>query len=205
VTFDIYVWAAPRDVDAEVAGQLIRDWQAAGGDPTRSPFEPSTDIGWFYRELTKDMPEIDAVSDGQPSQSRMPIWLATEEEQLARVVGINVPRDSREAAAELLEEVYGLAVKYDVVVFEPARGAIRLPQVEMGEYASSTFWPNGAIRTVVAIVIGVAVFAVAWAVGIPLLSGVIAFFALFMIGIFVFTLIAEGRKALKRRGDQGGA
>jgi hypothetical protein len=199
VSFDIYVWAMPRDLDADAARDLIRGWEDGGGDPAASPFAPSSDVGWFYRELTKDMPDVDARSDGEPSQSRMPIWLATEEEQLARVVGINVPRGDPEAAADLLEEVYGLAVKYDVVVFEPARGAIRLPQVEMGEYASATFWPNGAIRTVVAIVIGLAVAAVAWAVGIPLLSGGVALFALFMVGIFVVTLVAEARKALGRR------
>ena len=149
MTFDIYVWAKPRDIDADAAEELIRDWEDGGGDPAQSPFEPSDDVGWFFRELTKDLPDVDAVSDGEPSQSRIPIWLATEDAQLARVVGINVPRDSRDRAAELLEDVYGLAVKYDIVVFEPGRGQIRLPREAMAAEASATFWPNGAIRTVV--------------------------------------------------------
>jgi hypothetical protein len=202
MAFDIYVWSAPRDLDAEAAGELVRGWEASGGDPGLSPFEPSTDVGWFYRELTKDMPGIGAVSDGQPSQSRMPIWLATEEEQLARVVGINVPRNSPDRARELLEEIYGLAVKYDVVVYEPGRGAIHLPQVEMSAHASATFWPRDAIRTVVAILIGVGVAVGSWLVGIPLLSGAITLFAAFMVGIFVFTLLAEARKALEGRKER---
>jgi len=203
--FDIYVWSAPRDLDAAAAAGLVQGWEAAGGDPALSPFEPTTDVGWFYRELTKDMPDLDAMSDGEPSRSSKPIWLATEEAQHARVVGIDVPRDDPELAREILEEIYGLAVKYDVVVFEPGRGVIHLPQVEMSEYASGTFWPRGAIRTLVAIAIGVAVAVGAWLLGIPLLSGAIALFAAFMVGIFIFTLVAEGRNAMRgrRAGDEG--
>jgi hypothetical protein len=37
-------------------------------------------------------------------------------------------------------------------------------------------------------------------VGILLLSGLIALFALFMVGIFVVTLVSEARKAVARRG-----
>ena len=73
----------------------------------------------------------------------------------------------------------------------------------MSGYASSTFWPRGAVRTVVAIVIGVAVGAGAWLLGIPLLSGAVALFATFMVAIFVFTLIVEGRNALGRRRSAG--
>jgi hypothetical protein len=205
MSFDIYVWSAPRDLDADAARDLVMGWEAAGGDPADSPFEPTTDVGWFYRELTKDMPDLDAMSDGERSTSTKPIWLATEPEQHARIVGINVPRNSPEQAGEVLEEIYGLAVKYDVVVFEPGRGAIHLPHVEMGEYASATFWPRGAIRTVVAIVIGAAVAVGAWLLGIPLLSGAVALFAALMVGIFVVSLVAEGRTALRRRGSAGDA
>ena len=59
MTSDIYVWSAPRDLDADAAQELIRDWEAAGGDPAASPFEPSTDVGWFHRELMKDHPRIE--------------------------------------------------------------------------------------------------------------------------------------------------
>jgi F0F1-type ATP synthase assembly protein I len=74
----------------------------------------------------------------------------------------------------------------------------------MAEYASATFWPRDAIRTVVAIVIGLGIAVVAWQLGIPLLSGGIALFALFMVAIFVVTLVSEGRKALARSNDSGG-
>ena len=201
MTFDIYVWAAPRDLDADAAGELIRDWEDRGGDPAASPFEPSSDIGWFHRELRKDLPWLDVTSDAIPNPSKLPIVLSPDSEPPARVIAIRLPRDDAAAVREAVEDVYDLAVKYDTVVYEPHRGALRLPNEEMAEYASATFWPKGAIRTVVAIVIGLGVIALAWALGIPLLSGVLALVALFMVGIFVFTLVAEGGKALKRRAD----
>jgi hypothetical protein len=200
MTYDIYVWSEPRDLDADEAADLIRTWQEAGGHPSDSPFEPTTDVGWFYRELTKDMPAIDAMSDGEPSTSSKPIWLATEPDQHARMVGINVPRNDPDGAHEVLEAVFGLAVKYDVVVYEPDRGVIRQPHGEMADFASATFWPGGAIRTVVAIVIGVAVAIGAWVVGIPLLSGLVALVAAFLVAIFVASLVVAGQKALRSRG-----
>ena len=200
VKFDIYVWAAPRDLDADAAGELVEAWEAAGGDPAQSPFEPSTDIGWFRRELGNDLPGIEVSSDAVPTPSRLPIVLAADDEPPARVIAIRLPRDDATAAHDALGEIYSLAVKYDTVVYEPARGVIHEPQRTMAEHASATFWPRGAIRTTVAIVIGLAVAVVAWLVGILLLSGLIALFALFMVGIFVVTLVSEARKAVARRG-----
>lgn len=201
--YDLYLWAAPRGVDSDAAGELVRAWEAAGGDPALSPFESSTDIGWFRRELLNDLPWLDVHSDASPNSSRVPIVLATEDEPPARVIAIRLPRDDAAALRAALAEVYSLAAKYDTVVFEPGRGVIHEPNREMGEYASATFWPRGAIRTAVAIVIGLAVAVAAWGLGIPLLSGGIALFALFMVGIFAVTLFAEGRKALGRRNPSG--
>jgi hypothetical protein len=204
VNFDIYVWAAPRDLDADAARDMVAAWEAAGGDPGQSPFEPSTDIGWFRRELGNAAPLLEVSSDAVPKASRLPIVLSTEDEPPARVIAIRLPREDAAAAHEALEEIYSLAVKYDTVVYEPARAAIHQPQREMAEYASATFWPRDAIRTVVAIVIGLGVGVLAWQLGVPLLSGGIALFALFMVAIFVVTLVSEGRKALARSNDSGG-
>jgi hypothetical protein len=198
VKFDLYVWAAPRDADADAARDLVERWEAAGGDPAQSPFEPSTDIGWFHRELMKELPWLEVTSDAVPNPSKTPIVLSADNEPPARVIAIRLPGEQARLR-EVLEEVYSLAVKYDTVVYEPGRGTIQLPNAELAEYASATFWPRDAIRTLVAILIGLAVAIGAWLLGIPLLSGGIALFAVFMIGIFVFTLVAEGRKALQRR------
>ena len=199
MTFDIYLWAAPRDLDAEAAGELVREWESAGGDPAQSPFDPSTDIGWLHRELTNDLPWLDVTSDATPKPSRLPIVLSSDDEAPARVIAIRLPRDDASALREVVEEIYSLAVKYDTVVYESGRGVIHQPNREMAEHASATFWPRGAIRTITAIVIAIAVAALAWQVGIPLLSGGIALFALFMAGIFVFTLATEARKALRSK------
>ena len=91
--FDLYAWAAPRDLSAEAAADLVEGWLAAGGDPAASPFEPSTDVAWFYRELTKDLPDIDAVSDGAPNTRSRPIFLETDDPPPARVVAIRLTRD----------------------------------------------------------------------------------------------------------------
>jgi hypothetical protein len=196
VSFDVCVWAAPRDLDAAAAADLVGAWEAAGGDPSRSPFEPSTDIGWFRRELQGSLPWLDVTSDAVPKPSRLPIVLSPDDEPPARVIAIRLPRDDADALREALGEIYSLAVKYDTVVYEPGRGVIHEPNREMAEHASATFWPRGAIRTVVAIVIGLGVAFAAWQLGIPILSGGVAAFALFMVAIFVVTLVSEGRKAV---------
>ena len=67
MTFDLYVWKSPRDLDSERAATIIEQWQEAGGDPAQSPFEPSTDVGWFYRELQQDVPGLVASSDATPT------------------------------------------------------------------------------------------------------------------------------------------
>jgi hypothetical protein len=196
--FDLYVWAAPRDIDEEGAAELVGRWEAAGGDAAQSPFEPSTDIGWFHRELTKDLPWLDVRSDAVPNPSRLPIVLSPDDEPPARVIAIRLPRDDATAVRDALEEIYSLATKYDTIVYEPGRGAIHAPNREMAEYASATFWPGGALRTTIAIVIGIVVAVVAWQAGVPLLSGGVALFALFMVSIFVFSLLVETRKRLAK-------
>jgi hypothetical protein len=203
VRFDLYVWAAPRDLDAEVASHVVRGWEAAGGDPAQSPFKPSTDIGWFHRELMKDLPWLEVTTDAVPNPSRLPIVLAADDEPPARVIAIRLPRDDAAAAHEAYEEVYWLAVKYDTVLYEPGRDAYHEPQRDVAMAASEAFWPRMAIRTVIAIVIGVVIAVVAWQIGIPLLSGAVALFALFMVWIFVLTLVAAAREALERRGSPG--
>jgi hypothetical protein len=73
MSFDRYVWKAPRILDPDEAEALLRRWSEAGGDPSTSPFEPSSDVGWFYRELTKDMPGLETRSDAVRLDSSLPI------------------------------------------------------------------------------------------------------------------------------------
>lgn len=80
--FDLYVWQSPRDLDDEAA-RALDQWQAAGGDLGASPFEPSTDVGWFYRELLSDRPELEAASDVAPNRTAVPVWLSMGDEPAA--------------------------------------------------------------------------------------------------------------------------
>jgi hypothetical protein len=200
VTFDLYAWKYPRDLDPDEAEALVEGWRQAGGDPATSPFEPSEDIGWFYRELTKDVPELQTSSDAVPSQSKAPIWLATTTEAPARVVGIHLSRDMPRDA---IDDIYGLATKYDLVLFDPHNRRVHQPLEAMAEYASATFWPGGAVQAAVAGLVGGAAAVVAWMLGIPVISGLVALGGGFMFVMAIWSFIHEGRKAMSRRRGGG--
>jgi hypothetical protein len=189
---DLYVWKAPRDLDADQAEALLKRWHDTGGEPSASPFEPSTDVAWFYRELMKDVPGIVASSDAVPNPSATPIWLATTPEpQPARIVGISLsptmPRDS-------LEAIFGLAAKYDLVLFDTRSRRVHLPLEAMAAHASATFWPAGAIQAAVAGAIGAVIAVGAWVLGIPVLSGILVVIGGFMVVMAAYTFIQQGRK-----------
>jgi hypothetical protein len=197
--FDLYVWEAPRDVDEARAAALVRDWEAAGGDPAVAPFEPSTSIGWFHRELKNDNTGLVLVSDANPNPSTRPAWLsANDVEPPARVVAIRITDD---AAVDALDDVYGLAVKYDLVVFDARSGRLHFPMKEMADYADATFWPSGAIQAAVAGGFGLLIAVIAWIIGIPILSWIVILVGGFMFVMAVFTFVHEGRKALRSRGS----
>ena len=151
-----------------MAEVLLKGWHEAGGDFDKSPFEPSTDVGWFYRELLKDLPDIEAASDIAPNRSTTPIVLSATSEPPARVVGVRLSPGALRAE---LDTIFGLAAKYDLVVFDKRSRRIHLPLEAMAAHASATFWPAGAIQAAVAGGIGGVIAVVAWFLGIPLLSG----------------------------------
>ncbi len=200
MSFDLYVWQSPRDVDEQQASALVDAWQQGGGDPAASPFEPSTDIGWFHRELTQDRPDLDVTSDAAPNASRRPVWLSTDDEPPARVVAIRLPTGT---SSEAFNEVMSLAVKYDLVVFDARTPQVRFPMKEMAAHADATFWPAGAIQAGVAGGIGAVIAVIAWVLAIPILSGVVVIIGGFMALMAVWTFIEQGRKALRARGRRG--
>lgn len=194
---DLYIWSAPRDLTAEQAAAMVERWEAAGGDPAASPFEPSTDVAWFYRELVREEPDLQIVSDATPLTNNRPIFLQTDDPDPARIVAIRVgEHGTREAA----ETVVSLAMKYDLALFEPRGPSIRFPLQEMSAYASATFWPHGAIRSVVAGLIGAVLTVGAYLTGIPILSGFVIVVGLFLVVLSAVTLASEARK---RRGRGG--
>jgi hypothetical protein len=200
VTFDLYAWQSPRAIDDDGAEALLEHWVEAGGDPRNSPFEPSTDVGWFYRELMKDVPGLEVSSDAVPNKSSTPIWRSTTDEPPARVVGIRL---SPGLPADALDTIFELATKYDLVLFDTRSRRVHLPLEEMAAHASATFWPGGAIQAAVAGVVGGVIAVVAWSLGIPLVSGLIALIGGFVFVMALYTFIHEGRKAAKARRTRG--
>ena len=121
MTFDLYVWHAPRDLDADAASALFEGWSGAADKLVQMPFEPSTDVAWFYRELMREEPSIEAVTDAVPGTSRLPIWLQTDDPRPARVVAIRLtPQSDRDD----LVAIGSLAAKYDLVVFDARHGRV---------------------------------------------------------------------------------
>ena len=200
MSYELYVWAAPRDLDDDEAGSLVGAWQAAGGDPATSPFEPSTDVGWFHRELQKDAPWLELSSDAVPNPSTRPIVLSTTDEPPARVVGVRL---SPRSTDHELNEIASLAAKYDLVLFDARSGRVHRPLEEMAAYASATFWPGGAIRAAVAGAAGLAIAVIAWLIGIPVISWIVILVGGFLFVMAVSTFVHEGRRALGARRSRG--
>jgi len=201
--FDLYVWRSPVDLDAAAAEARIGEWEAAGADPAAAPFDATTDIGWFHRELVHDHPALEVLSDATPSGSRMPVWLSSSDEAPARIVAVRLPREDVSTLREAVETILGLATKYDLVVFDAVRSVVHHPLEELAAYASATFWPRGAIQAAIAGGGGGGVAVIAWLVGIPILSGVIALAGGFMFVMAVWSFVHEGRAALRRRREHG--
>jgi hypothetical protein len=197
MTFEVYVWKSPRPADADEAEALLRAWSDAGGgkpvageadtseiDPSRSPFEPSDDVRWFSRELSGDFPPV--WSPDRPAKREHPDRLV-------------VMPFEQEAASELLGEVYGIAAKYDLIVYDPQRRSVHQPLADMAAYASATFWPRGAIQAAVAGAGGAVLAVAGWFLGIPILSGVGIVIGLFLVVMAIFTFVHQGGVALRSR------
>ena len=192
--FDLYVWQSPRDLDDDGASALFERWQAAGGALDASPFEPSKDVGWFYRELLRDRADLETASDVAPNRTAVPVWLSLGEEPAARVVAI---RRSADEPREDANDVFSLATKYDLVVFDAQAGRVYRPLEIMTAYASATFWPKGAIRAAVVGGLGGVAALIAWMIGIPVVSGLVAAAGGFMFVMAVITFVHEGRKRVR--------
>ena len=88
--FDLYASEAPRGLDPAGAAALVESWEAGGGDPATSPFEPSSDTGWFAREMARDAPNVELLTDAPAWHATGPIWLQTEPAPPARVVAMRL-------------------------------------------------------------------------------------------------------------------
>jgi hypothetical protein len=198
VRFDLYVWQAPRDLDADAAGEVVDGWLATGGEPAASPFEPSSDVGWFLYELHAEAPNLELESDGIPSDRNGPIWIQSSQERPARIVAVHLPPDPDEARAAL-ETIVGLATKYDLILFDARRHQVHRPLELMAAYASATFWPSGAIRAGVTGLIGLLVAIIGFLSGILVLGWILMLVGGFVVVMAVLTFVHEGRAALRRR------
>ena len=185
----LYVWKEPRPADAGEAASLVEQWLAGdASDIHRGPFEASDDVSWFHREITGDAP---------------PIWNpdkpARDHDLPDRVVVVPLEAEALDALPDQLEDVYGLAAKYDLVVYDPQGKSVHVPLAELLAHESATFWPSGAIRAGRAGLLGAVVAAGAYVLGIPIVSGVVIVVGLFLVVLSVWTFIHQARELRKRR------
>ena len=198
---DLYAWAGPRDLTAEDAADRIEQWEARGGDPADAPFEPSSDVAGFYRELEHDMrdlPGFEILADAEPHRGRGPVWLQTDPAPPAHIVAVRLPRGSESALREVLNDVYGIGTKFDLILLDASNGVIHEPMAEMAGYADATFWPTGAIRSAVAGGGGFVVAIAAYLIGIPIVSGLVMIVGLFLFVLSVAVFVDYLRKARSR-------
>ena len=200
--YDLYVWQSPREVDDQRAMALVRAWEAEGEDPATAPFQPSTDVGWFHRELRRDATALELVSDANFDPRSRPVWLSADDEPPARVVAIRI---TPSATVDDVDDVFSLAVKYDLVLFDRRSGRVHFPLQEMADYADATFWPGGAIQAALAGAFGLLIAIAAWIVGIPILSGIVIVVGGFMFVMAVFTFVHAGRTWFGSRRTDGDA
>jgi Flp pilus assembly protein TadB len=104
---------------------------------------------------------------------------------------------------EALDSVYGLAAKYDLLLYDTRNRVLHLPLEDLAEYASATFWPAGAIRAAIAGGVGLGIAVVAWFAGIPVLSGIAIVIGGFLVVMAVYTFVHEGRRAMRARQTGG--
>jgi hypothetical protein len=194
--YDLYAWQSPRDLGPDDAGALVEGWEAGGGDPSVSPFELSSDTGWFAREMARDAPGVELLTDSPRWDATGPIWLQTEPAPPARVVAMRLGSST---SAGDVDAILGLAAKYDLVLYDPRHGRVIQPLAAMAEQASATFWPRGAIQAGLAGVAGLGITVVAFIASIPVLSGVGIVVGGFLAAMSVLTFVAEGRAAARRR------
>ena len=193
---DVYVWAKPDDLDDGAAAERLEAWEAAGGDPAASPFEPSIDLGWFVRELVGEHPSLELITDAVPRTSSTPIWMSGSDEPPARLVAVTFGGAmDREVAADVLESIVSLAAKYDLSVLSRHDGRVHHPLAELAAVASATFWPGGAIQAAVAGLGGLGLAVIAYLLSIPVLSGLAIVVGGFL---FVMAIVTFGHEAAVR-------
>ena len=200
MTFDLYAWKSPRDLDADGAAALVQRWHDEGADPAASPFEPSEDVGWFHRELTRDEPDLDVVSDAVPNPSTRPVWLATDRVPPARLVAIRLAPDT---TREAVNNILSLGVKYDLVLFDPRGHRVHLPLEETTAHASATFWPGGRRSGHGGGRVRPGARDRRLVPSHPIVGWILIIVGGFLFVMAVFTFVHEGRKALRARGSRG--
>jgi hypothetical protein len=169
-----------------------------GGDPAAAPFEASDDVTWFFRELIRDEPDLDVTTDATPIHGRLPVWLAgaTSDEPApkTRVAVIHQAHPAR----NVLEDVFGLATKYDLVVYDPQPAAHLRAAGADGRAGPRDLLAAGRSSNVrrrrgrLAIAVG------AWVIGIPILNILGVLVGGFLVVLSVFVLATEIRKLLAR-------
>ena len=187
----LHIWHAPRVSDTNAAAELV-------GANESVVFEASNDVHWFYNELVRDAPGLEStvVADVPHEHGKEKWFWADDPGPVDRLVTVTLTDTT---PPEVLDDIFSLAAKYDLVVYDPENVRLVRPLEAMAAYAEATFWPSGAIQAGVAGLAGLAIAVVAWIVSIPILSFIAIVVGGFMFVMAVYSFIHAGRVAVRSR------
>jgi hypothetical protein len=173
VSFDLYAWKRPLPSSEDEALALIE------GD--ENVFESSEDVLRFYADLLERYPvlEWDGVEEHDDARST---WGVTADRS-DRLVGLSF---TWSVPGEVLDEVVGLALKHELVLYDPQGPSFHSPAELVVEPTRRD--PAVLRQALVGTLIGAAVLAVGIVLPVPVLDWILIVIGGFMVVMGVFSV-----------------
>ena len=186
----LVVWKAPLVEDERAAKRLLDDYYETGDE---SAFEPSPDVERFYEELIALWPPR-AYDEDDDHEEAVPTWASGEPEASSRLVSMDY---SWSAPGEMLDDIQRLAVKHELVLYDPQGPDLHLP----GEVADTPYVPTArdTLRVARVGLVAIAAAVAAWYASIPILSWIVIGIAALVVLAAVLGIWSDAHAAIRHR------
>jgi hypothetical protein len=194
MSFDLYVWKGPIVRTGEDAGRLLDQAfpEDAGPGETISPFDPSKDVANFYNDLIERYPPLEAFSEADLANGAVETLWSVSPERSDRLVAMYLRWGAPDEAIDFIAE---RARRHALVLYDPQGSDVHLPDDPL---TRDEEWPpfraRDAVRAAVAGILGLVIAAVAWRLGILIISGLAAVIGLFLFVMSIYTFVVEARR-----------
>jgi hypothetical protein len=179
VSFDLYAWKRPLPSSEEEALALV--------EGAETSFEPSEDVLRFYDDLLERYPvlEWDGVEELDDAQST---WGVTADRS-ERLVGLSF---TWSVPGEVLDEVVALALKHELVLYDPQGPSFHSP----AELVIEPIRRDPAVlrQALVGTLIGAAVLGVGIVLPVPVLDWILIVVGGFIVVMGIFSVAAWVRE-----------